>query len=272
MPAKSAQPTAAASKAKAAAPAKASKASAPSKAAAGAKSAAPAAKPSKASAPSKAAAPKPAAPKPAGSKAAAPKAAAPKAPVKPAAKPAAASNGVYVKNWGTGSVADAMEVFKAAGTVRKAQIRRHRYAIVFFENAASVKKAIDLFNEKEVLGTVVTVLPAKTTPRADPHENSSCVFVSPIFRASTTKQQILELFQGLKVLRLRTYRQNYAYVYLDSPAAALKFLQERNGTEFRGHKLRVALSTHSLAKLKSRYEAGKLLMAAHRHKKSTHTH
>ncbi|WP_411025873.1 hypothetical protein, partial [Salmonella sp. s57402] len=105
-----------------------------------------------------------------------------------------------------GSVAEAIEIFKAAGAVQKAQIRRHRYALVFFDNAAAVKKAIDLFNEKEVLGQTVSVVPAKTSPKPDPHANSSCVFVSPIFRASTTKKQILTLFDGVKVLRLRTYR------------------------------------------------------------------
>ncbi|ORC88421.1 putative NRBD1 [Trypanosoma theileri] len=211
-----------------------------------------------------------AAPKPAA--AAAPKAAAaaPKAPAKETKPRVAAGghNGVYVKNWGQGSVSDAKEIFSAAGNVVSAQVRRRRYAIVFFENAAAVKKAIDLFNEKVVMGNVVTVVPAKTSPKPDPHENSSVVFLSPIFRTSTTDKQIRELFTGMKVLRLRTYRNNYAYVYLDSPAAAQKVVKERNGTEFRGKKLRVSLSTRSLEKEKARAESAKLLMAAHNFKKS----
>lgn len=226
------------------------------------------------------AAPKPAkpaakaAPKPA-AKAPAPKAAAPKPAAKAAPKAAApaprpasgASNGVYVKNWGTGSVADATKIFSAAGNVSKVQLRRHRYAIVFFDNSAAVKKAIDLFNEKEVLGQTVLVVPAKTSPKPDAHENSACVFVSPIFRPSTTKKQMMELFAGVKVQRLRVYRQNFVYAYLDSAASAKKFVEDKNGVEFRGHKLRVALSARSLEKLRSRQEAAKVVMAAHRHHK-----
>lgn len=227
----------------------------------------------KAKAPSpKSASPKAPSPKSAPSKAA-PKVASPKAAPKAAAPRAApgSSNGVYVKNWGSGSVEDAIATFSAAGKVQKAQIRRHRYALVFFDSAAAVKKAIDLFNEKVVLDQLVTVVPAKTSPKPDPHQNSSCVFVSPIFRASATKKQIMELFNGVKVLRLRTYRNNFAYAYLDSPAAAAKFVQEMNGKEFRGHKLRVALSAKSLKKLKVAHEHAQLLMAAHRHHK-TETH
>lgn len=227
----------------------------------------PAAKPAAKAAPkpaAKAAAPKPAAKAPAPkAAAAAPKAAAPKAA-------AGASNGVYVKNWGTGSVADATSVFAAAGNVTKVQLRRHRYAIVFFDNAAAVKKAIDLFNEKEVLGQTVLVFPAKTSPKADAHENSACVFVSPIFRPNTTKKQVMELFSGVKVLRLRLYRQNFVYAYLDSAAAAKKFVEEKNGSEFRGHKVRVELSARSLEKLQARQEASKVVMAAHRHHKEQH--
>lgn len=224
-------------------------------------------KPAAKAASPKAAAAKAPAPKPA-AKAAAPKAAAPKAAAPRAAS--GSSNGVYVKNWGTGSVADATNVFSAAGNVVKVQLRRHRYAIIFFDNAAAVKKAIDLFNDKEVLGQKVQVLPAKTSPKPDARENSTCVFVSPIFRASTTKKQIMELFTGVKVLRVRAYRQNFVYAFLDSPAAAKKFVEEKNGKEFRGHTLRVALSAKSLEKLQSRQAAATVVMAAHRHHKVTH--
>lgn len=195
----------------------------------------------------------------------------------PAPKPAAKDtkqrinvanrNGVYVKNWGQGSVGDAKAIFKSAGNVVDVRVRRGRYAIVFFDNAVAVKKAIDLFNEKEVMGNVVTVVPAKTSPKPDPHENSSVVFVSPIFRTSTTNKQIYELFSSFKVLRLRTYRKNHAYIYLDSPAAALRAVKDKNGVEFRGKKLRVALSTRSLEKEKARAGRARLLMDAHSFKK-----
>ncbi|KAH8603429.1 putative RNA recognition motif (a k a RRM RBD or RNP domain) [Trypanosoma vivax] len=220
-------------------------------------------------APAKAAPPKPDAKKASAKPAA--KAPAPKAPVKdpkPRAAPGSHS-GVYVKNWGQGSVADIKGIFSSAGTVVSAQVRRRHYALVFFDSPAAVKKAIDLFNDKEVLGNVLTVVPAKTSPKPDPHEGSSVVFLSPIFRTSTTRKQILELFAGLKVLRLRTYRKNYAYVYLDSPAAALKVVKEKNGMEFRGKKLRVALSTRSLQKDKVRATRSRLLTDAHNFKKDS---
>ncbi|EKF33166.1 RNA-binding protein, putative [Trypanosoma cruzi marinkellei] len=228
-------------------------------------------------------APAPKAEKKGAAKAPAPKAAAP-APKAAAAAPKPAvrdakqrsdavnHNGLYVKNWGQGSVDDAKALFGTAGKVVGVRIRRRRYAIIFFENAAAVKKAIDLFNGKEFMGNVLSVVPAKTTPKPDPHANSSVVFVSPIFRASTTKKQILELFSGMKVLRLRTYRSNYAYVYLDTPAAAQRAVKEKNGAEFRGKQLRVALSTRSLAKDRARAERARLLMAAQKfNKRKTHT-
>lgn len=216
------------------------------------------------------------APKPANNKSSpttksAPPAKKPAAAPKAAPRPAGNHNGVYVKNWGTGSVAEATEVFQKAGKVLSAQIRRHRYAIVFFDNAAAVKKAIDLFNDKVVLGKKVTVQPARTSPKPNPKDTSSTVFVSPIFRSSASKAQIAELFNGYKVLRLRSYRQNYVYAFLDSHASAEKFKAEKNGAEFRSHKLRVELSAKSLEKVKAHQQASKLLIEAHRHHKAQTT-
>lgn len=227
-----------------------------------------------------------AAPKSAPAPKAAPKAAAAKPKAAPAPAPAKkaapapkgtqaprdasnCANGVYVKNWGTGSVEDATRVFGQAGAVQGARIRRHRYALVYFENTASVKKAIDLFNDKVVLGEKVTVLPARSGPKADPKKTSATVFVSPIFRASLSKAQISALFQGYKVLRLRAYRQNYVYAFLDSHASAEKFQKEMNGMMFHDHKLRVELSAKSLKKVKEHQEHSAMLMEAHRqHKKA----
>lgn len=217
-----------------------------------------------------AAAPKAAAPAPKAA-APAPKAAAPKvaaAPKEAKARATGNQNGVYVKNWGTGSVQNATEVFAAAGKVVSVQVRRHRYAIIFFDAPAAVKKAIDLFHEKEVLGSVVTVVPAKTSPRADPHEGSSVVFVAPICRESVKPKEVIQgLFAGYKVMRLRIYKGQYAYVYLDSPAAALKIIKEKSGSEFHGKNLTIKLSTRSLEKDVQREAHAKLLMEAHVYKK-----
>lgn len=236
------------------------------------KAAAPAAKPAakaaaKAPAP-KAAAPTKAAPAPAKT---APAAAAPK--VEKKAAPTGTSNGVYVKNWGQGSVADATAAFSAAGKVLKAQIRRGKHALVFFENSAAVKKAIDSFNGKEVNGTVVSVAAAKTSPKADSHEGTSVVFVGPIFRESTTRKELFGLFNGVgKIVKLRTYRQNYAYVYFDSAAAAQKAIKEKNGAEFKGKTVEVKPSVRSLEKEKKRAEHSKVLIDIHNWKQQKAAH
>ncbi len=223
--------------------------------------AAPAKAPAAKAAAKAAPAPKAAAPAP---KAAAPaaKAAAPAAAPKKAAA-TSNSNGVYVKNWGQGSVADATATFSAAGKVANVQIRRGKYALVFFENAAGVKKAVDSFNGKEVNGTTVIVTAAKTAPKADKHENSSVVFVGPIFRENTTRKELFALFAGSKIVKLRTYEHNFAYVYLDSAAAAQKVIKEKNGTTFHGKVLTVKASTRSLEQEKSRNEQSKQLIEVH---------
>ena len=234
------------------------------------KAAAPAAKPAgkaaaKAPAP-KAAAPAKAAPAPAKT---APAAAAPKVEKKAAT---GSSNGVYVKNWGQGSAADATAAFGAAGKVVRAQIRRGKYALVFFENSAAVKKAVDSFNGKDVCGSSVIVTAAKTTPKSDKHENSSVVFVGPIFRENTTRKQLFEFFAGVKIVKMRRYRQNYAYVYLDSPAAAQKVIKEKNGAIFHGKTLSVKPSTRSIEAEKKRNEHSKQLIEIHNWKQQKASH
>lgn len=206
-------------------------------------------------------APKAAAP---AAKAAAPAAAAPKK----AAAATSNSNGVYVKNWGQGSVADATAAFSAAGKVSHVQIRRGKYALVFFENSAAVKKAVDSFNGKEVNGTTVIVTAAKTAPKTDKHDASSVVFVGPIFRENTTRKQLFEFFAGSKIVKLRRYEHNYAYVYLDSAATAQKVIKEKNGATFHGKVLTVKPSTRSLEQEKARNEHSKQLIEIHNWKQS----
>jgi hypothetical protein len=211
------------------------------------------------------------APKAAAPKAAAPAAAAPKAK---AAATAGNSNGVYVKNWGQGSIADATTAFGAAGKVVRAQIRRGKHALVFFENSAAVKKAVDAFNGKEVCGATVTVTAAKTSPKADKHEGSSVVFVGPIFRENTTRKQLFEFFAGSKIVKMRRYEHNYAYVYFDSAATAQKVIKEKNGASFHGKNLTVKPSTRSLEAEKTRNEHSKVLIEVHNWKqqKAAATH
>jgi RNA recognition motif-containing protein len=208
----------------------------------------PAAKPAaKAAAPAaKAAAPaaKQAPAKQAPAKVAAAKTAAPAAKAAaPAAKPAVAGNGVYVKGLGQASVDAIKTIFQAAGTITNVRVRRNKYAIVFFETQASVKKAIDQFNGKEVQGKEVSVTSAKAAPKTTNTTDAVTVFVSPVFRQNATRNQVREVFKNCgKITKLRTYRTNHAFVTFDSAAAAQKAIKDVNGTTFRNKKLLVKAS------------------------------
>eukprot|EP01098_Paradermamoeba_levis_P010298 TRINITY_DN4324_c0_g4_i1.p2 TRINITY_DN4324_c0_g4~~TRINITY_DN4324_c0_g4_i1.p2 ORF type:complete len:219 (+),score=50.09 TRINITY_DN4324_c0_g4_i1:89-745(+) len=212
---------------KAAAPKPAAKAAAPA-AKPAAKAAAPAAKPAAKAAAKAAPAAKPAA-----------KAAAPAPAVK-----AAAGNGVYVRGLGDAGVDAVKAIFAPAGNVADVRLRRNKFAIVFFEATASVKKAIDAFNGKDIKGHPVTVVSAKSAPKpAKSGANATTVFVSPLFRQNTTRAQIRGIFEGCgKITKLRTYRNNFAFVTFDSAANAAKAIKEKNGATFRNKKLLVKAS------------------------------
>lgn len=248
MPAKAAAPAAKPAAKAAAAPAKA--------AAPAAKATAPAAK---AAAPAKAAAAPAKAAAPQGKSAAAPapaaKAAAPAA--KAAGKLKASGTGVYVKGWGAGGVEVAKALFASCGKVTEVRLRRNRYAIVFFDNAASTKKAVDSFNNKEVQGRKLEVSVSKSAPKGDKKANATVVFVSPVFRQSTTRKQLLGLFaKSGKVAKLRTYRRNYAFVYYNDAATAAKAVKELNGSKFQNKTLIAKLSSRTAAKdKKKKFEA-----------------
>ena len=195
-----------------------------------------------AAAPAKAAAAKPAAKaaaKPAAKQAAAPA----KAAAKPTAKTVSSGNGVYVKGLGNADVDAVKALFASAGAVSQVRLRRNKFALVFFESAASVKKAVDALNNKTVQGETVTVSAAKTSPKAASTEGSKTVFASPLFRTNTTRNQMRALFEGCgKITKLRTYRTNYALVTFDSAAAASKAVSSKNGQTFHNKTLSVKLS------------------------------
>ena len=196
----------------------------------------PAAKATKAAAP----APKAAAPAPKEAAKPAP------APEKKAAPAASAGNGVYVKNLGDAGVESVTAIFSAAGAVSGVRLRRNKYAIVFFQQAASVKKAIETFNGKDLKGQKLSVVAAKSGAKADKKADSKVVFVAPIFRGNTTKAQAKALFAGCgKITKMRTYHNNCAFVYFDSAAAAQKAVKDKDGQTFKNNKLRVKLSGRS---------------------------
>ena len=189
-----------------------------------------------------------------------PAAAKPAAEKKPAAKaPAAgAGNGVYVKGLGDANVEAVTGIFAAAGDVSGVRLRRNKYALVWFANGASVKKAVDTFNNKELKGKTLSVAAAKSGPKADNKGASKVVFVAPIFRGNTTRDQAKALFAGCgKIAKLRTYRNNSAFVYFSSSAEAQKAVKDKDGQTFKNVKLRVKLSARSAERDAKRVAAGK---------------
>lgn len=164
--------------------------------------------------------------------------AAPAAPVK-----ATAGNGVYVRGLGDAGVDAVKALFAPAGNVADVRLRRNKFAIVFFEAAGSVKKAIDSFHTKEIKGREVTVVAAKSAPKAASKVSATTVFVSPLFRQNTTRAQIRGIFEGCgKITKLRTYRNNFAFVTFDSAASATKAITSKHGSTFRNKKLLVKAS------------------------------
>ena len=193
------------------------------------------------------ASPKPAS-KPAAKKA--PVAAKPAAKAAPAAAkpvatkaPAASGNGVHIKGLGKESVADVKNVFGAAGTVTGVRLRRHKFALVWFDSNASASKAIASFNGKVVNGRHVQVHSAKASAPTDKAAGAVTVFVGPIFKQMTTRNQVRDLFKASgKIVKLNMYRQNYAFVKFDSNAAVQKAIMDVNGAAFRNKTLSVKAS------------------------------
>jgi len=163
------------------------------------------------------------------------------------AKAANPSNGIYIKGLTTEDVDAVKAIFSTVGTVASARVRRRRFAQVFFETAASVKKACDQFNNKDFKGKQLSVVAAKTGPRLDRRVNTKVVVVRPVFRQNATRNQVRDLFRACgKIAKLRTYRQNYAVVYFDSAAAASKAIKDKDGSTFKDKALRVKPSVRSL--------------------------
>jgi RNA recognition motif-containing protein len=205
----------------------------------------------------KAAAPKPAAKAPAAKPAApAAKAAAKAAPAKaqaaaPAAKkaaaptPVAAGNGVYIKGLTNESVAEVKTLFASAGNIADVRLRRNKFAIVFFESNAGATKAIQQFNGKAVgaANKNISVSAARAAPKKDAKAAAVTIFVSPIFRQSTSRKQVRKLFESSgKITRLRTYRKNCAFVTFETAAAAAAAVKNVAGTKFQNKNLVVKAS------------------------------
>jgi hypothetical protein len=234
----------------------------------------PAAKPAAAAPKAKAAAPAPAAKKAAAAKA---PAAAPKkevaAPAKPAPQAKAAApqakaakkvegkakagsgTGIYIKNWCAEGSEFARTLFGNCGKVTDIRLRRNVFALVWFDHAAAVQKAMQSFNGKVIKGSALAIKPAKAAPPADKHNGSSVVFVAPVFRGSTSRSQLFKAFKPSgNIKKMKMYKNNTAYIYFENAAGAAKAIKDMNGKEFGPQagkpgaaKLRVKASVRSLA-------------------------
>jgi RNA recognition motif-containing protein len=205
------------------------------------------------------AAAKPAA-KPA-AKAAAPAKAAPAAKTaakagKAAAKPAAApkvqraSDGtaIYIRGLNKAlRASDVYEFFGTYGKIKEVRVRRGKYTLVWFDNQASAKKALEV-NGKQVKGTKVQVEAGRAAGRVNKDETATSVWIGRL-PGGITKKQVLELVAGVgKVHKLRlSERKHQAFVYFEDNAAAKKAVQSVNNKELRGSKVEVKLSIRSKA-------------------------
>ncbi len=184
------------------------------------------------------------------------KAAAPAKKAK-AAGGGSANNGVYIKNWGSEGSESLRAFFGSVGKISGTRLRRNRYAIVYYENPASVKKAVDTFNGKNVKGREVEVSPAVSGPKVKSTDGCKTVFVSPIFAGNTSRKQVRDQFQGYgKIVKLSIYRGNYAFVYYSDAAAAAKAAKEKTGAKFLGQALSVKLSKRTKERDEARAAKG----------------
>eukprot|EP00757_Euglenozoa_sp_SAG-D1_P011013 gene11013-3314_t len=207
-------------------------------------------------------------------------------PVAKAAKPAAkaapakkatggASNGIYIKNLDFPGIDNAAvkELFTSAGKIDAVKLRRNKYAIVWFNDAAGQKKALD-FNGKTLKGKKITVSASTKAKPAGvihgvtlynhdyvllliclPHyaalnSTATTVFVNNLSK-NAKKTQVSELFKDAgKIVKIKTYKNKTAggcgFIYFESNAAAGKALKQ-TGSVFMSQKLDVKLSVRTQA-------------------------
>eukprot|EP01062_Namystynia_karyoxenos_P009546 TRINITY_DN1337_c0_g1_i2.p3 TRINITY_DN1337_c0_g1~~TRINITY_DN1337_c0_g1_i2.p3 ORF type:complete len:265 (+),score=141.50 TRINITY_DN1337_c0_g1_i2:99-797(+) len=151
----------------------------------------------------------------------------------PAAKapsaPASTGKSVYIKNLAFPGLSHetVKAAFKSCGNVSQVQLRRKKYCILHFNDAAAAGKAKEL-NGKTVKGSKITVEAAKKGPEPARSEYCTSVFVGGLSkmprkdaRAALKKQ----FTQCGNVVKIRTYSESsgmHAFVYFADNAAAKK--------------------------------------------------
>jgi RNA recognition motif-containing protein len=190
---------------------------------------APAAKQAPAAAPAK----KQVAPAPAAKQAAAPKEAGSKKD----------TAGVFIKGINAGDDIEAIKkVFKSAGNIVAARRRADKFCILWFDSQGAAKKAIESFHNKQVHGTKVSVVPAKAAPPRDRADYCKTIFISNV-SPNTTRVQLRAALSGYgEIIKIRSYRTGFAFVYFKDNKSAVKARNELNGKRLLNRFVDVKLS------------------------------
>eukprot|EP01059_Diplonema_ambulator_P024730 TRINITY_DN4104_c1_g1_i2.p1 TRINITY_DN4104_c1_g1~~TRINITY_DN4104_c1_g1_i2.p1 ORF type:complete len:227 (+),score=128.60 TRINITY_DN4104_c1_g1_i2:97-777(+) len=155
----------------------------------------------------------------------------PKKAEKTEAKPAKAAaatdgKGVYVKNLNFPGIAHdtIIAAFKPCGEVKDVVLRRRKYCIVYFKDAAGASKAKEL-NGKVLKGQKVTVESAKKKLPQERSEFCTTVFVGDLPRMSRKqgKANLKKEFSSCGAIsKVRTYQAGHGFVYFKDNASAKK--------------------------------------------------
>ena len=168
-------------------------------------------------------------------KAAAKKSAPKKAEKKPEQKSsgAADSKAVYVKNLNfPGITVDTVKAaFKQCGEVNAVNLRRGKYCILYFKDAAGASKTKEL-NGKQFKGQQITVEAAKKRQQADRTGSAKTVYVGNLSRNKKSEDRLRlknEFSKCGSVKKVKTYKAGHAFVYFADNASATKAVTNYNG-------------------------------------------
>eukprot|EP01064_Diplonema_japonicum_P030620 TRINITY_DN524_c0_g1_i2.p1 TRINITY_DN524_c0_g1~~TRINITY_DN524_c0_g1_i2.p1 ORF type:complete len:220 (+),score=96.52 TRINITY_DN524_c0_g1_i2:47-706(+) len=136
------------------------------------------------------------------------------------------SKGVYVKNLNFSGIShDTIKAaFKPCGEVKNVVLRRRKYCIVYFKDAAGASKAKEL-NGKMLKGQKVTIEASKKKLAQDRSEYCTSVFVGNLPRMSHKqgKANLKKEFASCGAIsKVRTYQSGHGFVYFKDNASAKK--------------------------------------------------
>eukprot|EP00999_Lentomonas_sp_LEN2_P000433 NODE_1435_length_861_cov_128.452316_g1388_i0.p1 GENE.NODE_1435_length_861_cov_128.452316_g1388_i0~~NODE_1435_length_861_cov_128.452316_g1388_i0.p1 ORF type:complete len:219 (-),score=99.09 NODE_1435_length_861_cov_128.452316_g1388_i0:92-748(-) len=176
--------------------------------------------------------------KKAGAKPAAKPAQKKKAAAKPQRKLVADASGVYVTNLvleGGVNHDSIRAAFSGCGKISEIRVRkggRTPYALLFFDNQAGSKKALDM-NGKLVGEKKISVAAAQTSRTPDLTTTASTVFVGNL-GGVTSKKQLQAAFGKcgeVQAVKVRRQPEHFGFVYFKDNGAAQKAVKTLDGTQ-----------------------------------------